>query len=119
MRQNVNRRMVKKIVKNEQLNRKEDWKLGPRLAPRRDVGEAAEKYATIDQALLHPPEKTTKEQKGFRSHLTQEDRVVILEGRDKGKIGIVSDVNVRAQSVKIRNMNLVRFTQIQHSESHD
>ncbi|GAB7346574.1 hypothetical protein MBLNU457_5763t2 [Dothideomycetes sp. NU457] len=101
----MHRLMMRKIVKDEQHNRKEDWRLGPRLAPRRDIGEAADKYATIHQALIQPPNKTAKYNKDFVCHLSPEDRVVVLVGRDKGKIGRVSTINEEAQTVKVQGMN--------------
>ena len=94
-------------VKNEKKHRREDWEVGPRLAPRRDVGSLAEKYATVDQSIMQPLDKSMRDRKGVRTWLAEGDRVVLLEGKDKGKIGRVDSVNEDSQTVRLRSMNLV------------
>lgn len=115
----MRKQFARTIVKDEQRYRKEDWRVGPRLAPRRDVGENADRYATIAQALISPPRKTAMFSKGFVPYLSPEDRVVILEGRDKGKIARIESVDEDSQTVKMKGMNQVGSTQIRHTESDD
>jgi large subunit ribosomal protein L24 len=102
-------------LKQARLNRREDYELGP-LAPRRDVGNWSETYGTINSQRARgqdlPKEKLEEKLKFWGGkkflNLRQGDRVVLLEGRDKGKIGTVKDVNTRSAEVAVEGLNMVR-----------
>lgn len=90
-------REVRKLERDAKLARKEDWALGP-LAPRRDIGELKEKFATAPSTLIYPPELGGSDRKkeidaiGENSFVVH-DRVVVVKGRDAGKIGTIIDVD--------------------------
>jgi large subunit ribosomal protein L24 len=90
---------------------KEDWQLGP-LAPRRDVGENAGKLGTVPMGehelhnITETQRKQVEERMGdnvFRVH----DRVVVLSGRDRGKIGQILSVDEEKMSASIEGINKV------------
>lgn len=87
------RRMQKSIavdIKAERRNRRIDWETGS-LAPRRDVGEKEESYGTVSIYNLYPPDKLEKDRLKWWP-VDVGDRVVVTRGRDRGKIGTISDV---------------------------
>lgn len=85
---------------------KEDWQLGP-LAPRRDVGDKAETYGTVHFRMIQAVDKPLGKWKKWG--IKEGDRVCIVgeRERDKGKIGIVGEVTEKAESCKVRGINLV------------
>lgn len=108
-----------KAVKRAKDHHKEDWELGP-LAPRRDVGDLKDKYGALSQHLLESPQLTSEERKkriarfagkGPRNfpycNIRKGDRVVLLSGRDKGKIGKIRDVDLNKGEVKVEGLNKV------------
>ena len=99
------RKSLKSYIADERKARKEDWQMGPRIAPRRDAGKA-ERYGTIAQALMSPVEQQQSRRK--KAWLAAGDRVAVLEGRDKGKIGYVSVVSPESMTVKVDGLNTVR-----------
>ncbi|RDL38054.1 Uncharacterized protein BP5553_05487 [Venustampulla echinocandica] len=101
------------ILKQAAINRKEDWELGA-LAPKRDVGEWKEKYGTVNPHTLRGPmlfgEERYKKLEIFGGkylNITAGDRVVLLEGRDKGKIGTIKEIDARRAECTIEGLNLV------------
>lgn len=91
-------------IKTTRKNRKEDYDLGP-LAPRRDIGKDAETYGTVDsirfQRVTVP--KWKRRWCGFEVG----DRVVLLKGRDKGKIGVVDEKDEESETVRVKDLNMV------------
>jgi large subunit ribosomal protein L24 len=89
--------------------RREDWLLGP-LAPRRDAGDAREAYGAVDTVRMQSVEKV----KGTwrRWGIVEGDRVVIVqEGhRERGFIGIVSEVREKSEDCIVRGLNKVGFS---------
>lgn len=96
---------INKSKVTARVYRREDYLLGP-LAPRRDVGEWREKWGTIDSSLINLPD-AHPDKKATLVPFGEGDRVVILKGREKGKIGKVRDIDQDAHAVRIENMNLV------------
>jgi len=102
-------------LKQARLNRREDYELGP-LAPRRDVGDLRETYGTINsqrargQDISHEKQDERLGPWGGKMFLNLRagDRVVLLEGRDKGKIGTVKDISIKAAEVTVEGLNMVR-----------
>ncbi len=95
------------MLRNARIAKREDWELGP-LAPRRGVGDEIETYGALPMALLRTRDVPEKCRPKFRN-IVVGDRVVILEGRDKGKIGTVSDIEEDRDMLTVRDMNLVRL----------
>ena len=85
---------------------REDWYLGP-LAPRRDVGDKAETYGTVPLRMIDDVEKMDGKWKKYG--IREGDRVCIVGAheRDRGKIGVVREVKERAESCKVRGVNMV------------
>lgn len=92
-------------IVDAKMRRREDWLLGP-LAPRRDVGEWREKFATIDTRRTQLPDADPDLKKQL-SPFAETDRVVILKGRDKGKIGEIREVDEDSRTVRVKDLNLV------------
>ncbi|POS88080.1 hypothetical protein EPUL_000293 [Erysiphe pulchra] len=103
----------KALIQNARSVRREDWELGP-LAPKRDVGDQKETYGAIDGHLIKGP-KLRREEAEFRMKdfggkylsLFKGDRVVILEGRDKGKIGKVLEIDRERAECTVEGLNLI------------
>lgn len=102
-------RMQRKSAKAAHLAYREDWRLGP-LAPRRSVGEGAERYGTVDQDQIVFP-KAPKSKLRDSWAVTEGDRVVCIRGRDRGKIGTVKDVSRDSNAVQVSGFNVVSRTQ--------
>lgn len=92
--------------------RREDYELGP-LAPRRDVGMNKETYGTIHTNRMRGEILTMEERMklnpsgGKFSNIVEGDRVVLLEGTDKGRIGKVISLDRSRQEVTIEGLNMV------------
>lgn len=107
-------RLHKDLLSKERLARREDWELAG-LAPKRDVGNQKETYGAVDGQLIQGP-KLTKEQSEERMKdfggrflsLFVGDRVVLLEGRDKGRIGKVIKIDRDRAECTVEGLNLVR-----------
>lgn len=100
-------------IKNAKQARREDYELGP-LAPRRDVGDAKETYGTIlgqrirGQPLDHRRIDKVLEPVGGRYlNIVTGDRVVLIEGRDKGKIGKVASTDAKKGELTVTGLNMV------------
>ncbi|KAL8737631.1 MAG: hypothetical protein Q9181_001474, partial [Wetmoreana brouardii] len=93
---NKNRREI--FVEARRAQR-EDWALGP-LAPRRDVGDKAETYGTVPIRMMQSVEKMDGKWKKWG--IREGDRVCVVgqKERDKGMIGVVRDVDERAETCK-------------------
>lgn len=118
---------VKGVRKRALANAKEDWKLGP-LRPNRAVGPDAEKYGALTGVQVQKPEipikmqksrNAVREKKGLELEyplvvddkkyfpIMKDDRVVILKGKDEGKIGVVREIVERTHDVIVKGMNMV------------
>lgn len=92
---------------------KEDWELGP-LAPKRDVGNMKDAYGTVNTLRSKGPVLTTKarwDQRvwigGKYPFVVEGDRVAIMEGRDRGKIGTVMEMDFSRGELKVEGLNMV------------
>ncbi|KAG9190703.1 hypothetical protein G6011_08791 [Alternaria panax] len=120
---------VTRVRKRALANAKEDWKLGP-LRPNRAIGPDAEKYGALKGAQIQKPEipvrtqknrNAVRERKGLELEyplvvddkkyfpIVKDDRVVILKGKDAGKIGVVQELVPRTHDVVIKDMNMQYF----------
>jgi large subunit ribosomal protein L24 len=99
-------------IKTARKTRREDWDLGP-LAPRRDVGRYKDTYGTLDPMRIRGEVLTLQErlqvnpEGGRYANIVMDDRVVLLEGRDKGKIGKVIEVDSQRQEITVERLNLI------------
>ncbi|OBT76359.1 hypothetical protein VF21_03617 [Pseudogymnoascus sp. 05NY08] len=99
-------------IKNARAARREDYDLGP-LAPRRDVGLKKDTYGTIQSNQLQGQKLTMEERLavnpsgGRFANIVKGDRVVVLEGKDKGRIGKVQNFDAEKQQIVIEGMNMV------------
>lgn len=99
-------------IKNARAARREDYDLGP-LAPRRDVGLKKDTYGTIHSNQLHGQKLTMEERLevnpsgGRYANIVPGDRVVVLEGADKGRIGKVQSFDKDKQQITVEGLNMV------------
>lgn len=102
-----NRSLLDEAIE-ERKNRREDWLKGP-LAPRRNIGERDILYGTISTNRLRLP-KVPESKRVKYVTLAPGDRVCMVRGRDKGKIGKVLQVDEESQSVTVEGVNMVIYT---------
>ena len=113
------RREATKDIKAARQARREDWELGP-LAPRRDVGDNKSTYGTISTMRLRGSPLTLEArlklnpEGGRYATIVVGDRVVLLEGRDKGKIGKIMKLDAKRQEVTVEGLNMVGFLKKLH-----
>jgi len=107
------RRLDIEQIKAARLARREDWELGP-LAPRRDVGDARDTYGTVNAQRTRGQLLNEKERKEVLKHIggrylniVAGDRVVLLEGRDKGKIGKITATDAKRGECTVEGLNMV------------
>ena len=93
------------FVKEAEKVQKEDWATGPRLMARRDIGATKLSYGSVSPRIAYNPVVPEKRRK--KAWLAAGDRVVILSGRDKGKIDVVQEVLEDEQVVKLKDLNTV------------
>jgi large subunit ribosomal protein L24 len=98
---------IEQIKKARQALR-EDWELGP-LAPKRDVGDQKDSWGTINSLRSQGRFLTGKASEHSRGNATirSGDRVAIMNGVDKGKIGRVTKVDIGRGECKVQGMNMV------------
>ncbi|ORY64098.1 uncharacterized protein BCR38DRAFT_434005 [Pseudomassariella vexata] len=92
---------------------KNDWHLGP-LAPNNFKGDLADTYGAISETRYKLNGALREEDRQARCawldgathlNLAQGDRVVLLEGPDKGKIGQVKDIHPDTCDVVVEGLN--------------
>ncbi|KAK3186447.1 hypothetical protein K4F52_004748 [Lecanicillium sp. MT-2017a] len=105
---------VRQNIKDARQARQEDWELGP-LAPKRDLG--FNNYGAFQENLrqdwtnygLHKTHPKTVQQRCAwaggpeQLNLAVKDRVVLLDGPDKGKIDQIKSVNAENGTVTLEN----------------
>jgi large subunit ribosomal protein L24 len=115
------------VRKKALANAKEDWKLGP-LRPNRAIGPGADKYGALTANQMQKPDipvRTQKNRNDLRARkkmeleyplvvddkkyfpIVKNDRVLILQGKDQGKIGVVQEIIDRTHEVIIKGLNMV------------
>ncbi|RYP50118.1 hypothetical protein DL768_004322 [Monosporascus sp. mg162] len=92
---------------------RDHWALGP-LAPRQDVGEWAGAHGAIHEARFRSYGRLTLAMRNKRCawaggaynlNLRVNDRVVLLEGPDKGKIGKIASISEETAEVTVAGLN--------------
>ncbi|KAL1996965.1 hypothetical protein VTN49DRAFT_7830 [Thermomyces lanuginosus] len=91
--------------REEKKNRWEDWMRGP-LAPKRDAGAQASHYGAITPMAVQPP-KIPKHLRRQYINIAPGDRVCLMKGKDKGKIGEVVSVDEETEHVTVKDLNMV------------
>ena len=92
------------LIKDARLARQEDWARGA-LAPRRDVGDKAATYGSVDIFHMNFSERQEANKPKW-NHIVAGDRVAVVKGRDKGKIGLVDNVDSDRGAVNIQGINM-------------
>ena len=95
-------RWTRQAVKAERKHRREDWLCGP-LAPKRDIGESRDIYGTAGQEILQAPDMPKRLQlKDEEIGIVAQDRVVVVRGIGRGKIGEVTEVNTATGTCMVK-----------------
>ena len=79
--------------------------MGP-LAPRRNAGQQADLYGVSESERVQFPKVTDAAKKKY-INIVAGDRVVVVRGRGRGKIGKVTNVSTNEETVTIEGVNLV------------
>ena len=98
-------RSVANNIQEARQNRRIDWEAGS-LAPRYDVGDKAETYGAVSIYDFHVPDRLPKDRPKWWP-VDVGDRVVITKGRDRGKIGAVTDIQRDRGAVVVRDTNRI------------
>lgn len=103
-------------------NRQEDWQTG-KLAPRRDVGEQATSYGAASIYNIQMTDLDPKLRPKWLGYKTG-DRVVMTQGRDKGKVGVISDIDYDKGGVQVKDLNMIdvhvpKWMKAQNQDSRD
>ncbi|KAI5785691.1 hypothetical protein FPQ18DRAFT_373333 [Pyronema domesticum] len=97
------------VTRDRKTSRKEeieDHRLGP-LKPIRAVGQKEiSMYGAFDQMRIIPP-AVPDEHKIKHWNITVKDRVVVLRGPDRHKIGVVKSVDKDNNTVVVQGLNMV------------
>ena len=95
---------------------REDWKLGA-LALREDIGGWAGRRGVIHEARYQTFQRLSFFQRSQRCewaggvddlNIVKNDRVVLLDGPDKGRIGLVAQIHEDTAEVTVHGLNKVR-----------
>jgi large subunit ribosomal protein L24 len=118
---------VTKVREKALENVKEDWRLGA-LRPNRAYGPEARTYGALTPEQIQKPEIPVHTQRLINEqlvkrglepkyplivddkkyfHIVKDDRVVIMRGRERGKIGKVQNVMARTHEVVVEGLNKV------------
>ena len=94
-------------IRNERRHRREDWSLGP-LAPKRDVGQNRDAFGT--RSVQHSQAvQVEKPKRAKYLNFASGDRVCVVRGREKGKIGRVENLDEESQTLVVEGVNQVRL----------
>ncbi|KAI9734747.1 MAG: hypothetical protein M1818_006734 [Claussenomyces sp. TS43310] len=107
-------RDVTKDIKEARKIRRENYDQGA-LAPKRDVGLRKDTYGTLSTLRIQGKDLTMAERLelnplgGRYPNIVTGDRVVLLEGNDRGKIGKITSVDRRKQECTVEGLNMVEI----------
>ncbi|GIK06861.1 hypothetical protein Aspvir_002513 [Aspergillus viridinutans] len=91
-------------IRAERIRRREDWLRGP-LAPKRDAGLDGKTFGSLSPQAMNPP-TIPKHLRRKYINIAAGDRVCIMKGRDKGKIGEVIKVDPNNETVMVKDLNM-------------
>ncbi|KAK0924247.1 hypothetical protein LTR91_000779 [Friedmanniomyces endolithicus] len=100
------KRVTSANIRTARLARQEDWEAGALLAPRRDVGEQANTYGAIMMYNANVPELPARKQPKWLP-FSEGDRLLVIKGRDKGRIGECIEVQKERGCVRIKGLNVM------------
>ncbi|KAI1368949.1 hypothetical protein F5Y08DRAFT_294241 [Xylaria arbuscula] len=109
------------IEETKQMIR-DDWAAGP-LAPRADVGKAHGAFGSINEYRYSGNKYFPLYQRNARCqwaggayylNLAVGDRVVLLDGPDKGRIGVIENLNMDTAEVTIKDLNKANLLLNEH-----
>ena len=103
----VRQRAVNSSIKDERKTRREDWISGP-LAPQRNVGAAKGIYGTLDMEGSRIPTIPEKQRDKYINFAVG-DRVCAVRGRDRGRIGEITEVDAGKMTVTVEGLNQVHL----------
>lgn len=92
-------------IRAERQRRREDWMRGP-LAPKRDAGLEGKTFGALSPQAMNPP-VIPKHLRRKYINIAAGDRVCIMKGKDKGKIGEVIRVDPNNETVLVKDLNMV------------
>lgn len=109
---------VRQNIRDARQARREDWEMGP-LAPKRDLG--FNNYGVVQEPMRQDwtnhglvrgqfklAEKRCAWAGGSKQlNLAPGDRIVVMEGQDKGKIDRIKTVNAANGTITLENHNRV------------
>ncbi|KAK5629377.1 hypothetical protein RRF57_005092 [Xylaria bambusicola] len=122
------RRTRKEIEDGKQIVR-DDWAMGP-IAPRTDVGQFHNAFGSISEARYTGSRDFPLSLRNARCQwagglhylcLAKGDRVVLLDGPDKGRIGEIGQINFLTAEVSVHELNKSNITMSEYlrtSEDH-
>ena len=110
--------------KTARRNAREDWILGP-LRPNRAIGAHAERYGAVLREQARGPDLPKhwygagpSLQKRMKTRIpkhilhdqwpiVEDDRVIVIRGREKNKVGVVSEILKNSNELTIQDLNKV------------
>jgi large subunit ribosomal protein L24 len=95
--------------KEEKFRRREEYEVGPLLAPRRDTGHIKDTYGAVDPSVIQTPKLHWTMYKHFKSPFAVGDRVLVTKGKDAGKIGTLSEVQPESGFARINELRRVHL----------
>ncbi|KAI0113764.1 hypothetical protein GGR51DRAFT_546952 [Nemania sp. FL0031] len=114
-------RALEEVNKAKQAIR-DDWSMGA-LSPRMDVGEWHGARGSISEARISSAGRLSLAQRNARCqwaggayylNLAVGDRVVLLEGPDKGRIGKISEITHENAEVTVNGLNKTNIRILEH-----
>lgn len=99
--------IVKEMNNDARRNYKEDYAVGGRLLPRRDIGSDKLTFATVNANLFFKPTKPEKWRR--KPWMTEGDTVLVCDGKDKGAIAEVQEVREDQEACILVDKNMVSF----------
>lgn len=98
-------RVDRSAIKVERAHRREDWMLGP-LAPNRAAGKDGADYGLLNPKFITAPVVPPAEREEYFNFAVN-DRVVVVKGREKGKIARIRAIEETRQTVELIGVNEV------------
>ncbi|KAK6006325.1 hypothetical protein QM012_006735 [Aureobasidium pullulans] len=95
--------------KEEKFRRREEYEVGPLLAPRRDTGHLKDTYGTVDPSVIQTPKLHWTMYKHFKSPFAVGDRVLVTKGKDTGKIGTISEISADTGFARMLDLRKADF----------
>ncbi|OJJ47480.1 hypothetical protein ASPZODRAFT_130970 [Penicilliopsis zonata CBS 506.65] len=96
-------RMQLDAIRAERTNRREDWLRGT-LAHKRDGGLDGNHYGALSPQAMNPPKIPERLRRKY-INIAAGDRVCLMKGKDKGKIGEVVRVDPETETVTVKDLN--------------